>query len=469
MKPWMAVATLLVAGSAGLADIVHLNDGSAVEGTIRRSRDGYIVTDATGKSTAIPDSAVKSVELKKATTPEGAEDRLASLRRSVGNLDDLRQIIERYKSFVAQTRGTPAGKDAEQDLAQWQDKLDKRMVKAGKEWVTPEQFQQFVAASRESAGKALSLLAAGQMKEAGAVIDQGLSVTPNSPDLQYLKGVLLYRQAQWVAARNAFQAAAAQRPDHAAAHNNVAVILWKTRAKEPMPALLEFDKAMLAGPQNQLILDNVAEALHALPDEFRKNDLTKRTVEHFNGQDAALQRQMAQRGLFRWGSQWIDPQEYAAVQAQQKEVKDKLDAMQKDFDANNARIAQIDRSIQDDQNLMNAMYQQSLATDPRSGTLIQLPLPQRYFDVQRDVGTLQSERALKQRQQVDLQRLVVTEQQRLPQPRYTGLMKAFDVDGFPGAKPAPAAAGGTGPATNPAAAPGAPTTAPTTGKAGGDY
>lgn len=465
MKPWMAVATLLLAGSAGFADVVHLNDGSTVEGTIKRARDGYVVTDAAGKTTLIPDADVKSVELKKTTTPNAAEDRLASLRRAVTNLDDIRQIIDRYKSFVAQAKGTPAGKEAEQDLAGWQAKLDKHMVKAGKEWVTSEQFEQFVAASRDAAARALPLLAAGQTKEATAIVDQGLAVTPNSPELLYLKGVLLYRQSQWVASRNAFQAAAAQRPDHGPTHNNVGVILWKTRPKEPMPALVEFDKAMLALPQNQVILDNVAEVLHALPDAFRKNDVTKRAVDHFNAQDAALQRQMAQQGLFRWGSKWIDQQEYAGIQAQEKEVKDKLGAMQKEFDANNARLVQIERAIQDDQVLLNTMQQQSFMTDPRTGNAVQLPLPQRYYDVQRDQGQLESERALKQRQQVDLQREVTTQQQRLPQPRYGGLTKAFDVEGYPGAKSAPGTPTNGVPATAPS-----PTTAPaTTGKAGGDY
>src|SRR5580765_4903472 len=114
----LALGLALMLAAPALGDIVHLNDGTSVEGTVRRTRDGYVITDASGKTTTIPAEAVKSFELKSSASPVGAEDRLASLRRAVVNLDDLRQIIDRYKSFIAQTKGTPAGKDAEQELAQ---------------------------------------------------------------------------------------------------------------------------------------------------------------------------------------------------------------------------------------------------------------------------------------------------------------------------------------------------------------
>src|SRR5258707_6344889 len=128
MKRLVAIMVALLAAPV-LAVIVHLRKGSDVEGTIKRTRDGYVVTDASGKTTVVPESEVKSVELKKTTTPNAAEGGLASLRRAVANLDDLRQIIDRYKSFIAQAKGTPAGKESQQDLARWQDQLATDMVK----------------------------------------------------------------------------------------------------------------------------------------------------------------------------------------------------------------------------------------------------------------------------------------------------------------------------------------------------
>ena len=452
---------------AGLADVVHLKDGTTLEGSIKVTRGGYVVTDASGKTTTVPAESVTSFEIKKTVAPQSAQENLDSLRRSVANLDDLKQIVSRYKSFVAQYASTPAAGEAEKDLAQWQDRLDKGMVKAGRDWVTPQQLTTMQEGARDAAAKALPLVAAGKIKEADALIEPALAIAPASGELLYLKGVILYRQGQLVPARNAFQAAAAAMPDSAASHNNIAVILWKTRSQ--MPAMLEFDKAMLASPSNQTVLDNVAEALHGLPKEFQRNELTKRVVEHFNMQDAALQRQMAQRGSYRWGSQWLSQQEYALIQQQQKAVQDKIDDLQKQFDDNQQRLLQIAQTIDSDAQLMRQMEAQSFQVDPVSGQIVRFPLPQRYYDLQHDQDLLKVEMNTRQRQHGELQRLAAEQRTKLPEPQYSGAMKAFDVEGLPrgpkisGSDSAATPASAGVPATRPAA------TRPVNGNGGADY
>jgi tetratricopeptide (TPR) repeat protein len=442
-----------------LGDVVHLKDGSTLEGSIKRTRDGYVVSDADGKTTTVPADSVASIELKKPGGSQSAQEGLDSLRRSVANLDDLKQIISRYKSFIDQHASTPIGAEAQKDLAQWQDRLDKGMVKAGKDWVTHEQLAALQAGAHDAVAKATPLIAAGKMKEAMALIDPALAVAPASGELLYLKGLVLYRQGQLVPARNAFQAVATSMPENAAAHNNIAVILWKTRAQ--MPALLEFDKAMAALPSSQTILDNVAEALHALPREHQKNDLTKRTVEHFNSQDAALQRQMAQHGLYRFGSQWLSQQEYESIQQQQKAVQDKIDALQRDFDGNQQRLIQIAETIDSDQQLMRQMEAQSFQVDPVTGQVVRFPLPQRYYDLQHDQELLKVEMNTRQRQQTELQRLAAEQRSKLPDPHYTGTMKAFDVEGLQSAaKSATAESPGTATEVKASVPAKPPTTAP---------
>lgn len=438
MKPLIGLLALLLAVPA-LADIIHLNDGTTLQGDIKRTADGWLVTDATGKVTAIPAADVKSIELKKAASPEGAEQQLASLRRSVANLDDVKRILERYQSFIKQNAGSAAAADARKDLAQWQDRLNRKLVKAGEQWVTPDEFNQLSEKSAQAADAVRPLVAAGKITEAMGAVDKALAITPKSPQLVYLKGVLLMRQGQLVPARNTFQSVEALLPDNAAAHNNIAVILWKTHAQ--MPALAEYDKAMIADPGNRTILDNVSEALHALPESYHKNSLTRRVVEHFNEQDAGLQKQMAGKGLYRWGAQWLNKDEYAQLEAARKAVQEKLDALKKDFDDNQARILRINTDITSDQQLMAQMQQESYQQDA-SGHVVFFPLPQRYYDLQKDVLSLQAERTAKQGQQVELQRLYAERQKELPAQRYTGMQKPFDVEGMP----APA----TQPATRPA-------------------
>ena len=57
---------------------------------------------------------------------------------------------------------------------------------------------------------------------------------------------------------------------------------------------------MLAAPVSREILDNVAEALNALPENQRKGPVVAKVVRHFKEQDDDLQKKMAERGLVRW-------------------------------------------------------------------------------------------------------------------------------------------------------------------------
>lgn len=450
MKPFMPLILLMLSAPA-FGEVVHLNDGTTLEGELHRTNEGWTITAADGKLTAITQSQVKSIEFKKSGgSVDSPGQRLASLRRAVANQSDISKVIERFRTFIAQNADTPAAKDAQQDLMQWQDRLDKGLVRAGDQWVSKQQLVELQAKSMQTAQAARSLIIAGKLADARPMIDKALSVTPQDPALLYLKGVIEYRQTQIVPARNDFQAVEAVVPEDGAVHNNVGVILWKQRAQ--MPALNEFEKAMLARSQDQTILDNVLEALHALPPEFKDKDLTKRVKQHFAEQDAALQKTMSTKGQYRWGSQWVDQREYDKLQSQQKAVQDRIDSMQKDFDGLKAALLKIDRDIANDQQVAQAMLSQSMQIDPTSGRTYSLPLPQRYYDLQRDIANLKSQRVLDQKQLEDLQKFAAQQKQLMPQEKFSGTFKAFDVDAMPGAptalatpstQPAPAAVSGS--------------------------
>ena len=54
------VVLALIAPASG--DILHLTDGSKLEGTLKREKGGWSVTDANGNVTTIPDEKVESVQ-----------------------------------------------------------------------------------------------------------------------------------------------------------------------------------------------------------------------------------------------------------------------------------------------------------------------------------------------------------------------------------------------------------------------
>ncbi len=134
--------------------------------------------------------------------------------------------------------------------------------------------------------------------------------------------------------------------------------------------------------------------------------------------------------MVRWGATWVTDAQYAKLQEQEKQIKDKLDQMSRDYDSVQAEIVGIDRRIKDDQSEMNLIDQSTLTTD-REGNVVRLPYPARYFDLRREVASLTSERAARVADLEHLRRDAKVVQQQLPVARYTGIQKIIDADGMP--------------------------------------
>jgi hypothetical protein len=131
MRSWIfAVAALVVLPAWG--DVVRLQDGTTLDGTLKREPGGWAVTDKTGKTTHITDDKVDSIEKTgSATAADATESKLNVLRRSVENLTDIAQITDRYTKFIEQNRNTPAAATAQKELEVWQDRQSKGLVKVG--------------------------------------------------------------------------------------------------------------------------------------------------------------------------------------------------------------------------------------------------------------------------------------------------------------------------------------------------
>ena len=459
MKPLFLLTPLLLASIASADIVLTLTDGSSVQGSFTHDADGYHVTKADGTQQLVPDSLVRGMKPISGSAPAASGNAgLDSLRRAASNIDDLSLIIKRYNAFIAKNATSPSRADAEKDLALWQDRADKKMVRVGGNWVTPAEFDKLKSVAMETAQRVAPMISAGKLKEASAELEKSLIVAPTNPDLQYLKGIIAYKQSQLGPAKTAFQTVGQEAPSHGASHNNAAVALVKTHAA--MPALAEFEKAMQSMPGNQIILDNVAETLHALPIANQKNELTKRVVDLFNIQDADLQRKMAAAGFYRWGSKWIDKAEYAVVQAQKKEQQDKLDAIKKEFDANNLRLTQIDRQISDDQVLMQQIMQANVMQNPQ-GQQVALPPPPQYYSLQRDQIALSAERDAKKAQQISLNRAYQQQAQQVIQGTFSGVLNIFEADAFPSAPASVVAPPAVAPSSNPNPGSGASATPPT--------
>lgn len=451
--PFAVAVVLFAVASISRADIVHLSDGTKVEGDVKKSAQGWSVTDAEGNVTVVPTGKVKSIELKSSSSggqpsPEVAEVRLYSLRRSVENLSNLGDIIERYQRFVEQTKGTELGKAAEKELAVWLDRQERGLVKVGQEWMTEQEKAQLLEQTFAVVSEARQLMKDGRNREADAVLVKAMQVDPTNPSIHYLRGVLKYRQNEVPAARKAFELVIEQISNHAPSLNNLAVIL--TRQNHPAAALGMYDRAMQAEPQSRHVLDNFAEAFHALSPSERKAPIVQRALKRFLEQDEQLQQELAKRGLYRWGSTWVNQQQLDELKAAEEKIKGRLDQLAAEFDAAQARINTIRQDIAANLNVMRQLEARRHGYNA-SGQIVTGSLSPRYYDLQADNAKLEEEHKQQVQKMQQLRAAAKDVEQQLPTPRYSGTQKLIETEGTPIALPATQPATATEPATQPSA------------------
>ena len=446
-----ALATVLCAvcgwvSAPARADVVVLKDGTRVEGDLQRTEDGYNLTTPAGIRTRLKTADIKSIEVKPRAAPDDAQRRLDSLRRSLENASDANLAVTRYNDFLRRYGDTDQAEPARADLAQWQERVDRHMTRAGGRWVTPEELGSLKEDSQEAAVKAASMVSQGRLREAGPLLQQALEMDPKNPSALYLRGVVLFRQDQLGPSRKAFEQTAQLVPEHAATLNNIAVIFW--RQKNEAAALRSYDAALLAtgpaagvsGPEAEAVVNNVAEALHALPKELRDAAATKKVVLHFQEREAALAAKMKQRGFYRFGAAWVEGDQLDKLLAQEKEIDNKIKDLEAEFDGVQQRIEAIDRDIADTERSMRRMEATGYVRDPVTGRVGRLAPPRMYYGLQRDLEDLKRERATQESKVAALRRDAKAAKQQLPVQRYTGTQRIIDADGAPlmgAAAPAP--------------------------------
>ena len=354
--------------------------------------------------------------------------RLQSLRHASDNMSDIRQILDRYRTFIDQNPGTPAAAAAGKEILVWQDRLDRGLVKVVDKWMTPDDRDALRAKSVDIAILLHDMLKQGRLKESTATLEHSLQIDPQNASFLYLHGVMQYQMEFLPVSRKSFEGVLVTAPDHAPTLNNLAVILWRQHAL--IAALGYYDRAMLAAPSSLEILDNVAEALNLLPKEMRESIVTKKVVRHFKEQDDTLQKKMSESGQYRWGSTWVSEKELKKLKDDEKVIKDQITQMGTDFDAVKAKIAVLDRQIAELVNEMNLIDAQTYAPGP-NGTTIRLPYPPVFFTLGQQVAAMRADRAARLEQLETLRKAAKKAQAQLPAPKYAGLQKIIDFDGVP--------------------------------------
>jgi len=430
--PAVAFVSFALLGSPSLfADVLHLKDGSKIEGTLKHTEDGWLVQGDSGKPVHVLTEQVDSIELttNAAATPRAAMERLTSLRRSVEGLTDLNDIIARFQRFVDQNTDPASTAEARKDLLVWKDRLNQKMVKVGSKWVTAEDRVKLVEQAGQNAETARQLMKQGRTKEAEPILLDVVATDPQNATALYLTGLLRFQQDQIPAARKAFETTSILVPNHSPTLNDLAIVLWRQR--QYAAALNNFDEAMLATPVDKLILDNVAVALQTLPPEFQKNAITLKVIRHFNEQDQQLAELMAQQGMRRYGSLWVSEKDMAQMKRQEKEIQDKLDQMAADFDRSRQKIDQLGQTISDNDTQIHRIEATSFVVDPRTGAQTPVPYPAAYYDLVRDNQNAQRDRDAEVSRLDQLKKQAADLQNSRPSQKSAGVMRIVGPEGTP--------------------------------------
>lgn len=441
---WLLFAPAQFSPSA-TADTVHLKDGRRIEGAIKRTPDGWQITATDGTVTTVAPSQVIKVELT-GDASAGADDKLNSLLRALEAETNLEQIIARLERFAATYTGTAAADRAAGEAALYRERRDKGMRRVGARWLTPDQFAELLTTLDRQADQAARLVAEGRWRDAEPAIDEILAIDPRNIAALYLQGLVLYSQDKLIPARKAFEAVNAQIADHAPTLNNLAVIAF--RQNQPGPSLSYYEQAIAAQPLARPILDNVAEALHAvsLDDAGRRMPILKRLERAFLQQDQALAAQLAKQDLYRWGAAWVDRPTLERLLSEERRIAERISKLESERRERQGEVGVIEDQIVATEQALRRMEADRYvyASD---GTLLAMPLPPAYHQMQRDLQVLRGNRL---RAIADIQRVdadIRAARQELPVPRFTGVQKLIGPEGTPLEHPPAAAAPEQTPAT----------------------
>lgn len=423
------------------AGAVVKTDGTRVEGQVSREEEGWVVTGKDGVQTTIATNEVKSVEVGGKPDPK-AESGLASLRRSTEALGDPKRAVERYKQFVATYRDSAAAAEGQLDLALWQERLDKGLARIMGKWVTPAEAAVLRAGATDQAKAAIEALRQSKMNDAGDLLAAALAADPKNPTALYVKGVLSYRQDKLQDARRAFEASLESATSYGPSLNNVAVTAFRMN-QYPL-ALNFYDQALVAMPLERGLLNNVAEALEALPDNVRNTAIAKRVKRKFDEQDTLLAQRLAQQGLFRWGATWVDRAQLDDVRAAEQKTKATLDRLAGQYQALADKIIHLEGQIAANQRDMSIMESQTLRSDGKGG-VYQFPLPAAYYTLKSMTDGYIADREAALQQQASIRSQARAAQKETPAPKYTGIQQIFAAE----AAPVPAAPPGSAPPSPP--------------------
>ncbi len=413
-----------------IGDVLELHDGTVIEGRLRVVDGGYEVTLADGSVRRIASDEVKrvSVEGPGRVTERSATEGLASLRRSVEAEKTIERIVERYQQFIQTHAQTAVAEEAKKDLAVWVNRLENGYVRLGRLWMTKEERVERVRGQLSAVEELRTIMNGPQPQVGRAIIERELEVDPGHVSFVYLDGVLKLAAGDAGGARRAFESVLQSVPDHAPSLNNLAaahMLLGREQA-----AIAPMERAMRSAPDVQVIIDNAMEVLHAHGRAPARGTPADRLLKQWEQQEQTLARAMQQRGLYRWGSSWVTQARLEELQAKEREYQVKVQELNDSVATARTRIQQMQDTIKSNETTIKKIEADAIFRDI-DGRIIRRPLPDVYYELQRDNERLKLEISREQQRVQQVDREIEAAKSILPVPPFMKRLTPIGADGVP--------------------------------------
>jgi Tfp pilus assembly protein PilF len=323
MRGWMlavavaaAVAGPLVGAMRG--DIIELKDGRKFNGSMRRDGEMIVITGEDGKTATVGASAVAKVTLQSNTPPaQLAASEWTRVSALVSKAATLDAVIDLHKKFLEKYPNEPASADARKSLEQYQAMVGKDVLKYRGRWLTRDMIRDQERAWETEAAAATERYKAGKLAEAREAAIDSLGTDPENPLTLAIAGLASYRLNELPKARTFFTKLASVDPGSVLAENNLGVIAFQQ--KQQPEGLVHYTKAIQAKPDNRLVLDNAADAMGTYLGS-KDIDAYRNLARQYAQAEAAMETDMAKRGLYRFGSTWLPKEQKEKYGADRQQV-----------------------------------------------------------------------------------------------------------------------------------------------------
>lgn len=429
---WLSLIILLGTAGIAAADVVELKDGTTLTGDVKREDRRWLITLQDGTVRRISADDVKSVNVSGATSRpviEATQASLNALHRQVESTTQPSEAISKYDKFLARPSEPAIMEQAREELAVWVDRRDRKLVRIGDNWLTPEQVRESRQRIMPRIDEARQLLDEGRISRAEQIIEEVLAIDPANISAMYLKGIVHFEKRQFPIARQSFEQVRNALPDHPATWNNIGVILFEQN--QETPGLAAYEKALAYGANEPKILDNVAEALASLSDDERRSTVAKRVMQRFQEADKAVAAELAGQDLYRWGATWVSGEQIRQIEQERKTIEQKIDDLEDQFAEIEDEIELINARIHNNRQRMVRLRIDTERRQEQYKGPGRIGLPREYQMLAGENEELQLEQNQKQRKLEDMREEAHQLKAKYPQPQYSGRQRLIGPEGTP--------------------------------------